>query len=129
MAPLPTALLGAERPARAFIGHVEPTFDLTIRQPLTGQPLTSSIRRAIYPGLIRPAPVGLALAECYQHVGELLGQWDLAVKAFDRAEDSRGVLLACQLGARDRRSMVILGDPTATLPSLASVPSGANVPA
>ena len=31
VAPLPTALLGDPRPIRAFIGHVEPTFDYTIR--------------------------------------------------------------------------------------------------
>lgn len=118
VAPLPTALLGARQPARAFVGQVEPTFDWTIRQPRTGQPLTASIRRAIYPGLVRPLPVGLALAECFEHVGELFGQWDLAVRAFDRAEDSREVLLACRLAARDRRSMVVLGDPTAVLPPL-----------
>jgi hypothetical protein len=36
IAPLPKALLGAAKPMRAFIGHVEPTFDWTIRDPKTG---------------------------------------------------------------------------------------------
>ena len=36
--PLPRKLLGAEKPLRAFLGHVEPTFDWTLRDPETGQP-------------------------------------------------------------------------------------------
>ena len=118
VAPLPTALLGATKPARAFIGHVEPTFDWTIRQRRTGQPLTSSICRALYPNLFHPAPVGCAFGECYDHVGELFAQWDQAVRAFNLAQDAGPTLLACQLAARDRQSMVILGDPTAVLPAL-----------
>ena len=38
--PLPRALLGATRPLRAFVGHVEPTFDWTLRQRQTGEHLT-----------------------------------------------------------------------------------------
>jgi hypothetical protein len=33
ISPLPRALLGAEKPLRAFVGHVEPTFDWTLRDP------------------------------------------------------------------------------------------------
>jgi hypothetical protein len=35
VAPLPLALLGAKRPLRAFIGHVEPTFDWTLQNPVS----------------------------------------------------------------------------------------------
>ncbi|MFI5298329.1 MAG: hypothetical protein ACHREM_09545 [Polyangiales bacterium] len=37
VAPLPRALLGAPKPLRAFVGHVEPTFDWTLRSNATGQ--------------------------------------------------------------------------------------------
>ncbi|MGH7305916.1 MAG: hypothetical protein ACRELZ_21735, partial [Candidatus Rokuibacteriota bacterium] len=39
-APLPRRLLGGEKPARAFVGHVEPTFDWTLRDPVNGQVTT-----------------------------------------------------------------------------------------
>src|SRR5205085_3592607 len=48
VAPLPKALLGAKKPLRAFIGHVEPTFDWTLRQANTGQHLTNSLLRVLY---------------------------------------------------------------------------------
>ena len=38
VAPLPTHLLGCRRPARAFIGHVEPTFNWALLDPDTGAP-------------------------------------------------------------------------------------------
>lgn len=116
VAPLPEALLGARRPLRAFIGHVEPTFDWTLRHRDTGQPLTASIREALCRRLYVPFPVGHALRECYAHVGELLGQRDEAYREFNRGGDTREIALASQLAALDRQSMVILGDPTATLP-------------
>src|SRR5205807_2515028 len=40
VAPLPKRLLGHRRPLRAFVGHVEPTFDWTLRQPENGQAIT-----------------------------------------------------------------------------------------
>ncbi|MEO7404695.1 MAG: hypothetical protein ABIU95_13585, partial [Burkholderiales bacterium] len=48
VAPLPLALLQAPKPARAFIGHVEPTFDWTIKQPATGQFLSASLTKSLY---------------------------------------------------------------------------------
>ncbi|TKJ17960.1 hypothetical protein [Blastococcus sp. CCUG 61487] len=120
VAPLPEALLGAPRPLRAFIGHVEPTFDWTIQNPYNGQKLTSSIRTGLYDGLFRPAAVGLALRETYAHVGELFAERDSAYRAFDDGEDTAGVAMATTLAARDRQSMVVLGDPTVGLPPLPS---------
>jgi hypothetical protein len=120
VAPLPTALLGAEKPLRAFVGHVEPTFDWTIRNPQTGQPLMTSVVDALYDRLFQPDPLGFALREPYAHVGELYTQRDAAYRAFDEGEDTQGVALATQLAARDRQSMVVLGDPTVALPPLPS---------
>jgi hypothetical protein len=48
IAPLPRALLGAERPLRAFVGHVEPTFDWTLRDPTNKQVLTHVMCAALY---------------------------------------------------------------------------------
>jgi len=121
VAPLPRQLLGAEKPLRAFIGQVEPTFDWTLRQPETGQVLTTSLQNALYQRMHRqrPEPVGLAFEECYRHVGELFAQWNQALRQI--AEGNSGASLAAlrsQLTALDRQSMVILGDPTACLPPL-----------
>lgn len=121
VAPLPRQLLGAEKPLRAFIGQVEPTFDWTLRQPETGQVLTASLQNAIYNRMHRkrPEPVGLAFEECYRHVGELLSQWNQALRDINRGiEGAELAALRTQLTALDRQSMVILGDPTACLPPL-----------
>jgi len=121
VAPLPKLLLGAEKPLRAFIGQVEPTFDWTLRQPETGQVLTASLQNAVYNRMHRkrPEPVGLAFEECYRHVGELLSQWNQALRQVTQGiEGAELVALRTQLTALDRQSMVILGDPTACLPPL-----------
>jgi len=121
VAPLPTALLGAEKPLRAFVGHVEPTFDWTLVQQDTGQWLTAGLTEAWYPILYRRKPLGLALDEHYRGVGELYGKLknaldDVALMkagARDRATYYR-------LTATDRQSLVILGDPTVMVPPLPS---------
>jgi hypothetical protein len=111
-------LLGAKKPLRAFIGHVEPTFDWTIRQPDTGQHLTNSIVRALYNEVYRPKPVGLAFHKYYEPLGALSTRYDRAVEDSKKKIDTHEVMLYCQLAARDLQSMVILGDPTAMLPPL-----------
>jgi hypothetical protein len=117
VAPLPEALLGAPEPARAFIGHVEPTFDWTLQHPLTGVVLTASIRKALYDDLYQeePVPLGLAFRACLRHAGELFAARDAARRAFDHGENTSDEVLASQLAALDRQSLVILGDPTVTL--------------
>lgn len=120
-APLPRALLGAKQPLRAFIGHVEPTFDWPLRQPATGQKLTSPIIESIYGRmyLVDPEPVAMALNNIYLSIGVLFGQWnDAREKIGDGHDEFVSVALRCQLAALDRRSTVILGDPTATIPKL-----------
>ena len=122
VAPLPKALLGRPNPLRAFIGHVEPTFDWTLRDELNRQPLTAGIQQALYNRLYQPWPVGLAFDPYHRGVGELYAQW---VKLTDRlqAKGDTTVLpdaTRVRLTAIDRESLVILGDPTATLPPLPS---------
>lgn len=120
VAPLPRKLLGAEKPLRAFVGHVEPTFDWTLRAE-TGQVLTSTIQKALYERMYRarPEPVGMAFESVYRHVGELLAQWQQAFDAVNQGvPGARAAALRSQLTALDRQSMVILGDPTAAIPPL-----------
>ena len=119
IAPLPQALLGAEKPLRAFIGHVEPTFDWTLRQAKTGQFLTDPIIKAFYNNLFRSQPIGLATRICYAPMSTAYASYDAALRAYDRGDtDARSIALYNQLVARDLQSMVILGDPTAALPPL-----------
>jgi hypothetical protein len=121
VAPLPTSLLGAAKPARAFIGHVEPTFNFTLRSPENRQVLTASIQKALYSRMFRkqPEPVGMALEGCYRHVGELFAQWQQLVKDVAKAvPNAREAAMHTQLMAIDRQSMVILGDPTVAIPPL-----------
>jgi hypothetical protein len=122
IAPLPTALLGAKRPLRAFVGHVEPTFDWTLRNPETSQPLAHAIVHALYDRLYQQGArmtLGHALATVYAEAGGFLTQYNAALDAVNRNEPSaRERALYRQLVAMDRQQMVILGDPTVMLPPL-----------
>lgn len=121
IAPLPRALLGAQKPLRAFIGHVEPTFDWSIVHRDTGQFMTRCLVETLYRALYRPEPVGMALDHCRDVADQLLNTWSLARERFIEAgEDTAGDLLAVKLMHNDWRSLVLLGDPTAMLP----VPGG-----
>jgi hypothetical protein len=120
VAPLPAALLGAPRPLRAFIGHVEPTSDWTIRLPWTRQHLTESTQAALYDGLCSGEPIGYALRRVWAHVGELEKALREATRLVNRgrATATRGLTAAlyCQLAAQDRGGMVVLGDPVVAMP-------------
>jgi hypothetical protein len=115
VAPLPRALLGASRPARAFIGHVEPTFDYTIRQPETWQALTGGLRAALHDCLYqedKPGRIGHAFQAYFESIGPAAGEQIMLHRSYDRGENVERQLLTAQLTARDRMSTVILGDPT-----------------
>jgi hypothetical protein len=119
VAPLPTALLSAPKPLRAFIGHVEPTFNYSLREPATGQSLTANLVAAIYPNLMRPEPVGHALLDWQGQSSTYHAQYAHSQARFDRGEpNAEEALLYYALCASDVGSMVILGDPAATLPPL-----------
>lgn len=115
--PLPRTLLGAEKPLRAFIGQVEPTFDWTLSFPPNQQKLTSSLVRSLYDELCLGKPVGLAMSGYYQAVGSLLLGHTQAIGKFTVATGSTAtaaldMALYNKVTAFDRASTVILGDPT-----------------
>jgi hypothetical protein len=116
VAPLPRSLLGANKPLRAFVGHVEPTFDWTIRQPQTKQLLTTSLQEALYDHLYQPEPRGFALDELHQHSPRLNTIHVQAKEAHALGEDRLDESLAARLMAIDRESLVVLGDPTVAFP-------------
>jgi hypothetical protein len=120
--PLPRALLGAERPLRAFVGHVEPTFDWTLRDPTNKQVLTHVLCAALYDKLYegyQRNPIGWALQRVYKEAGDFYGAWQGAVRDIDRnVPGMRDFALYRQLVAMDRQTLVILGDPTVSLPPM-----------
>ena len=118
VAPLPRALLGAANPLRAFIGHIEPTFDWTLRNPDTNQSLTSTLQDALYNELYQPSPVGFAFRRWYERLASLFAAYDQEMLAFGRGSNTRAAMLKDLLAARDVQSTVLLGDPAATLPPL-----------
>ncbi|MBZ8140523.1 hypothetical protein CLD22_11510 [Rubrivivax gelatinosus] len=124
IAPLPLRLLGHARPLAAFIGHVEPTFNWTLRDPRTGQPLAHSVRQALYDGLFANGggrPVGWALARVFDDAATLFALWAQAVRDFNKGlPGAIASALVNQVTALDRQHTVLLGCPTATLPALAS---------
>ncbi|TGD62185.1 hypothetical protein EYC08_16680 [Tabrizicola sp. WMC-M-20] len=114
VAPLPRALLGAQKPLAAFVGHVEPTFDWTMRDPSSRQYLTTGLLQAFHRRLYTGLPVGWALDSVRAQGGSILSAYTLArrllVDQGDRSQISR--LMSLHLAATDLTSMVLLGDPT-----------------
>lgn len=126
--PLPRALLGAPRPLRAFIGHVEPTFDWTLSFPPNRQVLTSDLVTAIYTRLCCGQPVGMAMRGYYPAIGSLLQSYVSARASYSTqigaaAKPSLDMLVYSWVGAHGRASTVILGDPTAAIPLPARQPA------
>jgi hypothetical protein len=119
IAPLPRTLLGAEKPLRAFVGHVEPTFDWTLRDPANKQVLTHVLCAALYDKLYedyKRNPIGWALQKVYKEAGQFYGAWQSAVRDIDKnVAGMRDFALYRQLVAMDRQTLVILGDPTVAL--------------
>jgi hypothetical protein len=114
ISPLLTALLSADKPARAFVGHVEPTFDWTMERPEFGQPLTAAILRALWTRFFqkKPEPVGFAFRDHFQEAAELFGESAQTNRnSLEHSRERRAASIAL-LTAYDRQSMVILGDPT-----------------
>lgn len=118
VAPLPSAMLGCKKPLRAFIGHVEPTFDWTLQNPDTNQILSDSLQQALYTELYQPSPVGYSFRRRYDQLGTLFASYNQNQIEFNRGGDTRAAMLKDILCARDVESMVILGDPAVALPPL-----------
>ena len=119
VAPLPEALLGDAKPLRAFVGHVEPTFNWTLRDPIDNQVLTHTIVGCLYNRLYqadRPSPIGWALADTFSESARFYA--DYVASTLDGADPVEPIdPLYQQLVAIDRQSLVILGDPTVSLPA------------
>jgi hypothetical protein len=128
-APLPTRLLGADEPLRAFIGHVEPTFDWTLQVLGGRQALTKPLVDFIYPSLYRRCPIGLSLRGHHRAVNELYGKLeDARSRISELAEGAREEATYFRLTARDRQSMVTLGDPLVAMQPLPSQMSDVLLP-
>ena len=123
VAPLPRLLLGAERPLRAFLGHVEPTFDWTLKDQSTGQVLTNTLADALYNRLYQPFPLGRAFEVVHDKAPQLEIARNSAIRKAKREADpvTREAhlheALTCRLVAQDLQSLVLLGDP-AEMPHL-----------
>lgn len=121
VSPLPRALLGASKPLRAFVGHVEPTFDWTLSFPPNRQVLTGDLITALYERLCNGLPVGLAMSGYYPPIAAFLQNYLQAKAKYDQqvgaaAQPALDMLVYSRVAAHDRASTVILGDPTAALP-------------
>ena len=118
-APLPRALLGGSNPLAAFIGHVEPTFDWTLRDPLTGQATSQHVVDALDGTLhlAKRPTIGRAMSAYFGAVAGLLQDNADALDAIEAQEpDALARARRSRLMATDRLAMVILGDPTVRLP-------------
>ncbi|MBS9375356.1 hypothetical protein [Rhodococcus sp. B50] len=119
VAPAALRLLSRDDPVRAVIGHVEPTFDWTLRADDTGQLLGGTIVQALSSNIHHGQPLGYAFGDYRAGVGQLHTDW--AQKREQLAKGDMSVLpllTRLRLTAVDRQSMVLLGDPTVTLPPL-----------
>lgn len=114
-APLPRALLGAADPLRAFVGHVEPTFNWTLMHPRTREYLTTPIVQTFYQGLYSGLPIGMALDPCRRASAAVTSAFKRAEDALLEGADMSGDLLRLQLTGNDWDSLVLLGDPAVTL--------------
>ncbi len=117
IAPLPERLLGHASPARGFFGHVEPTFNLTLQSPMTGQLLTDNLVDAFYHRLYQPSPLGRVLNHYHSGAAVLQAEWLRLIQLFDAGQNVDDELLYTRTTAIDINSFVFLGDPTAILPS------------
>jgi hypothetical protein len=113
---------GAKSYLRAFIGHVEPTFDWTLRDPANRQVVTHVLCAALYDKLYmgyERNPIGWALQNVYREAGNFYAAWQDAVRDINKnVAAMRDFALYRQLVAMDRQTLVILGDPTVALPPM-----------
>lgn len=121
VAPLPVALLGAERPARAFIAHVEPTYDWTLQDEATGRAVLADLTDALYGPLLLGSAVGSAVSPYPVGAGSIAGHLlDTTRRAVLEDDGDPLDALRERISYLDRRSLVVLGDPAVALPSLAA---------
>jgi hypothetical protein len=123
VAPGPAQLLARENPVRGVLAHVEPTFDVTLRDPATKQRFTHDIVAGLTDHLHAGRPLGLILADYYAGIGPILRDWADQAEKYDdpRTADpdaaARG-MVRLRLTAWDRQALVLLGDPTVHIPAI-----------
>jgi hypothetical protein len=118
IAPLPMRLLAAKHPARAFIGHVEPTFDWTLRNAQTGQLFTGPIRQTLYNQLLQPNSVGYAMQTLLGPLASINSSYINLMGDYKNTDAEAAQLLNYALRGLDLEATVLLGDPTAVLPDV-----------
>ncbi|MFY9635717.1 MAG: hypothetical protein WAL27_13430 [Cellulosimicrobium cellulans] len=121
VSPAPLALLTRQIPVRAVFGHVEPTFDWTLRDPGTKQRFGHDIISGLTSQLHSGQPLGLILENYYSGVGSLVSAWATRSDEFQDSHDREilAEMTRLRLTAWDRQSLVLLGDPTVRIPKLA----------
>lgn len=123
VAPAPLRMLAKENPLRGVLAHVEPTFDVTLRDPATKQRFTHDIVAALAGNLHAGRPLGLILADYYAGIGPILRAWAEQARRYDdpKADDPDAAarrMAALRLVAWDRQALVLLGDPTVRIPAI-----------
>jgi hypothetical protein len=112
-------MLAAEKPARAFIGHVEPTFDCTLRNNDSGELFTQPIVDALYTQLLQQNSAGFAMQSLLGPLASVNSAFLNAKRDFKGSDDELAQLLIYSLAGVDIEGTVLLGDPTVRLPKLA----------
>ncbi|MEY9842678.1 hypothetical protein [Streptacidiphilus sp. EB103A] len=119
VAPAAMCMLGRTNPVRAVFGHVEPTFNWTLRVQETGQGLGQRIVSALSSHLFSGQPLGYTFAEYRADVGTLHTQWTDCYNRLANGDTSvEETMTRLRLTALDRQSLVLLGDPTVALLAL-----------
>jgi hypothetical protein len=118
VAPAARLLLGRKNPVRAVLGHVEPTFDLTLRSDSTGQLYGGALVTALSSNLFSGQPIGMAFAEYREQVGVLNSYYQAELDKAASDISLRPKLTRLRLTAFDRQALVLLGDPTVAFPSI-----------
>ena len=116
VSPLPEALLGATAPLRAFVGHVEPTFDWTLMDPLSKGSMASGLVFGLYDKLFQKgATIGWALDRVFHEAGRYFGSLHDSLELAEAGMRDDQAILYYRLAGLDRQSLVILGDPAVSL--------------
>lgn len=119
IAPLPVHLLAAKKPARAFIGHVEPTFDCTLRNSQTGELFTGPIIEALYTQLLQGSSAGIAIQYLLAPLASVHSSYLNMRQNFDGSSAMYAQMFNYSLRGSDLEGTVLMGDPTVKLRRMA----------
>lgn len=120
VAPGPLRLLGRENPIRAFFGHVEPTFDWTLRDASTKQLFGGPIVIGLSTNMFGGQPIGYILDNYRRQIGSINTQYWTTRDNVAADTSLRPLLSRLRLTALDRQALVLLGDPTVAIRNIFS---------